>query len=309
MGGTVKISDNMKGAVLMSGSMAGYTFNDACMKALSGGLPLSQAVFLRGIICCIMLYALGLFLRSLNFRLNAREWGWIALRCAAELGATYCFLTALFNMPIANVTAVLQALPLTVALGAWAFLDEPLGWRRLLAILVGLVGVLLIVQPGGNGFTAASLYALAAVAFITLRDLSVRKLSPDTSSMTVAFTAALAITLGFGIASAFETWAPVSTSQAALLTLAACFIFAGYLLTVMVMRVGEIGFIAPFRYTGLIWALLIGLVVFGDWPDVLTLLGAAIVVATGLFTLFRERQIARAPNRSTPGLIRCAPPP
>lgn len=287
----MKISDNMKGAALMSGSMAGYTFNDACMKALSGSLPLSQAVFLRGIISCVMLYALGRFLKTLSFRLDGREWALIVLRCLAELGATYCFLTALFNMPIANVTAVLQVLPLTVALGAWVFLHEPLGWRRLVAILVGLIGVLLIVQPGGEGFTSWSLYALVAVLFITLRDLIVRKLAPETSSMTIAFTAAVVITVGFGITSAFETWAPVDVGSFALLTFAACFIFTGYLFAVMVMRVGEIGFVAPFRYTGLIWALLIGLWIFGDWPNMLTLLGAAIVVVMGLFTLFRERQI------------------
>lgn len=288
----MKISDNMKGALLMSGSMAGYTFNDACMKALSGDLPLSQAVFLRGVLSCILLFALGFFMKSLTLRLTLRDWGWIALRSLAELGATYCFLVALFHTPIANVTAVLQALPLTVALGAWVFLREPLGWRRLLAILVGLSGVLLIVQPGGDGFTRWSVYALVAVVFITFRDLSVKKLSPQTPSMTVAVMAAMVITLGFGIGSTVEPWVPLQAHQAGLLLLAACFIFAGYLLTVMVMRVGDIGFVAPFRYTGLIWALLIGLVVFGDWPDAGTFLGAAIVVATGLFTLFRDRRPA-----------------
>ena len=287
------VSDNMKGAALMSGSMAGYTFNDACLKAMSGDLPLSQVVFLRGIVTCILLFGLGLALRTLTFRLSAREWKLMFLRSLAEVGATYCFLSALFNMPIANVTAVLQALPLTIALAAWVFLGEPLGWRRLLAILVGFLGVILIVKPGGDGFTAWSVYALFAVGFITFRDLVVRKMSRETPSMTVALVAAVMITFVFGCASLGVEWAPVSPRNWGLLLLSAVVIFLGYLFAVMVMRVGDIGFVAPFRYTGLIWALLIGLVAFGEWPDAMTFAGAVIVVATGLFTLVRERQLAR----------------
>ncbi|MCK8485478.1 DMT family transporter [Aliiroseovarius sp. S2029] len=289
----MSVSDNMKGAALMAGSMAGYTFNDACMKALAGDIPLSQAVFLRGVLTCLLLYGLGLALRSLTFRLSRREWKLMLLRSFAEMGATYCFLSALFNMPIANVTAVLQALPLTIALAAWAFLGEPLGWRRLSAILLGFVGVVLIVKPGGDGFTLWSVYALLAVGFITLRDLVVRKMSPSTPSMTVALVASVAITVSFGVASLGVDWAPVPPRSGGFLVLSAVFIFMGYLFSVMVMRVGDIGFIAPFRYTGLIWALIIGLIFFGEWPDGWTLVGAGIVVATGLFTLLRERQLMR----------------
>ncbi|WP_424940977.1 DMT family transporter [Aliiroseovarius sp. S253] len=285
-------SDNFKAAALMTGSMAGYTFNDACMKILSTMMPLEQAVFLRGVATCVLLYVLGRYLGTMRFNLSAREWKLIGLRCVGEMGATYCFLTALFHMPIANVTAILQVLPLVIALAAWAFLSEPLGWRRLAAIAVGFLGVLLIIQPGA-GFSVWSLYALAAVGFITFRDLVVRKLSPETPSMTVAIMAAISITVGFGVASVGVDWAPVDGWSASMLILAAFFIFLGYLFSVMVMRVGDIAFAAPFRYTGLIWALVLGLVLFSEWPNQLTLIGAGIVVGTGLFTLFREQKAAR----------------
>lgn len=285
-------SDNFKAAALMSTSMAGYTFNDACMKALAGTLPLEQAVFLRGVVTCAFLYFLGRWLGTLRFNLPRREWKLIGLRCLGEIGATYCFLTALFHMPIANVTAILQVLPLVIALAAWLFLSEPLGWRRLVAIGIGFIGVLLIVQPGA-GFSVWSIYALTAVGFITLRDLVVRKMSPNTPSMTVALMAAISITIGFGAASLFVEWQPVQGASIALIGLAAFFIFLGYLFSVMVMRVGDIAFAAPFRYTGLLWALLLGLVLFGEWPNTLTLFGAGIVVSTGLFTLFREQRLAR----------------
>ncbi len=287
------LTDNMKGAVLMTLSMAGFTLNDACMKALAGDLPLAQAVVLRGVLASVLIYLLGRGLGALRFDLPAREWKLIGLRAVAEVGATYTFLSALFNMPIANVTAILQALPLTVAMAAWLFLGEPLGWRRVLAIGVGFIGVLLIVQPGGSGFSCWSIYALGTVACVTFRDIIVRRMAKTTPSMTVAFINAVAITLVFGMLSLADDWAPVDARTAGILMLAAVFIFGGYLFSVMVMRVGEIGFVAPFRYTGLIAALIVGYLLFGDWPDVLTLLGAAIVVAMGLFTLYRERVLAR----------------
>lgn len=284
---------NMRGAALMTASMAGYTFNDICIKLLAGEVPLFQAVFVRGIFASVFLLLLARHMGALRFDLPRRDWGLVVLRTIGELGATYCFLMALFNMPIANVTAILQALPLTVALAAALFLGEPLGWRRLGAILAGFLGVMLIVQPGGNGFTVWSLYALVAVGFITLRDLAARRLSPGTPSLTVSLVAAVSICLAGGLAATTEPWAPMGLYEWAVLILAALFILGGYLASVAVMRVGEIGFVAPFRYTGLLWALVLGWLFFGDWPDRLTLIGAGIVVAMGLFTLFRERQLAQ----------------
>jgi S-adenosylmethionine uptake transporter len=284
---------NMRGAALMTASMAGYTFNDICIKLLAGEVPLFQAVFVRGIFASVFLFLLARHMGALRFDLPRRDWGLVVLRTIGELGATYCFLMALFNMPIANVTAILQALPLTVALAAALFLGEPLGWRRLGAILAGFLGVMLIVQPGGDGFTVWSLYALVAVGFITLRDLAARRLSPGTPSLTVSLVAAVSICLAGGVAATTEPWVPMGLYEWAVLILAALFILGGYLASVAVMRVGEIGFVAPFRYTGLLWALLLGWLFFGDWPDRLTLIGAGIVVAMGLFTLFRERQLAQ----------------
>jgi len=264
--------------------------NDTVMKTLSGEVPLFQAIFLRGALTTLLLFALGRAMGGLRFRLASRDWGAIALRTFCEGAATFLFLTALFHAPIANVTAILQSLPLTVALGAALFLGEPLGWRRILAILVGFAGVLLIVRPGSDGFTVWSLYALAAVGFVTIRDLAVRRMSVHVPSLTVALVGAASITLAAGAVALVQGWQPVTPGQGGTMALAALFIMAGYLSSVMTMRQGEIGFVAPFRYTGILWALILGWLVFGEWPDTLTLIGAAIVVAMGLFTLWRERK-------------------
>jgi S-adenosylmethionine uptake transporter len=287
------LSDNARGALLMMGSMAAFTFNDACMKGLAGELPLVQAVFLRGIATTALMYLLARWLGRLRLDLPAREWRLILLRALADIGATAFFLTALFNMPIANVTAILQALPLTVTLAGALFLGEAVGWRRLAAILVGFTGVLIIVRPGFSGFNAYSLHVLVAVGFVTVRDLVARRLSPQVPSLTAAVVNAAAITVGFGIASAFIDWVPVTGRAGLLLATASVLIIGGYLFSVSAMRVGEIAVVAPFRYTSLLWALVAGLLIFGEWPDGPTLAGAALVVATGLYTFHRERRLKR----------------
>ncbi|WP_299723102.1 DMT family transporter [uncultured Tateyamaria sp.] len=287
------MSPNTLGALFMMASMASFTLNDTLIKLTDGAVPLMQLLFLRGVLSSVLIYGVARGLGTLQFDLARRDWGLVALRSAAEIGAAYFFLTALFNMPLANVTAVLQVLPLTVALGAAFFFREPLGWRRMAAILLGFMGMLLIVRPGPEGFSLWSAYALMAVVCVTIRDLATRRLSPGVPSMTVTFVAAVTV-MGFaGVASAATPWVTIDLWLAALIAGSAVFIIGGYWFSVQVMRVGEISFVAPFRYTGLVWALLLGWLIFGDWPTNLTLVGAGIVVATGLFTLYRERALSQ----------------
>jgi len=288
------VTGNQLGALLMMGSMAGFTFNDTLVKAVGGALPLSQILTLRGIVTSVLIYALARKMGALHWHLPRRDWGLIAARCGTEVAATYLFLTALMVTPIANLTAILQALPLTITLGAAVFFGEPVGWRRLTAILVGFCGILLIVRPDVDGFGEGTLYALGAVVAITGRDLLTRRMSPEVPSLVVTLLASLSVLVFAILMSIQVTWQPVSLPNLAALVGAALFIFVGYLCSVMTMRVGDVAFISPFRYTGLLWALFLGWLVFGDWPDALTLLGAMIVVATGLFTLYRERQISDA---------------
>lgn len=287
------MSPNLTGALLMMASMAAFTFNDAAIKATGGAIPLFQVIFLRGLLTCALIITLSRFLGRIHFQIAPRDWGVMALRTFAELCATYFFLSALFNMPLANLTAILQALPLTVTLAAALVFREAVGWRRMLAILIGFAGVLLIIKPGTQGFTIWSLYGVLAVICVTVRDLCSRRFSPQVPTMTVTLVTAGAITVAAGLASLGAPWESVSVTQGQQIALAAVFIFAGYFCSVQVMRVGDVSFVAPFRYTGLLWALLIGLWFFSEWPDVLTLIGAGIVVGTGVFTLYREGRAKR----------------
>lgn len=287
------MSPNTLGALLMMASMASFTLNDTFIKLTDGQVPLPQLLFLRGLLSILLIVILSRWLGAIHFDIARRDWGLIMVRSLAEVATAYFFLTALFNMPLANVTAILQMLPLSVALAAALFFNEPLGWRRMVAILLGFTGMLLIVRPGGEGFSLWSVYAMLAVLCVTVRDLATRRLTPGVPSMTVTLMAALVVTVCFGAVSVTTVWVPVDPVVGALIAGSSVAIIGGYFFSVLVMRVGEISFIAPFRYTGLVFALILGFVVFGDWPERLTLVGAGIVVATGIFTLYRERVVAR----------------
>lgn len=286
------MSPNTLGALLMTLSMACFVLNDTFLKLLAGAVPMYQLIFLRGLVTTGLITALGKRMGTLHFRIARRDWGIIAVRALSEVVIAYFFLNALFNMPLANVTAIMQVAPLAITLASAVVLREAVGWRRMLAVSVGFAGVMLIVQPGADGFTSWSLYGLGAVAGVTLRDLITRRLDPSVPSMTVTLVTALAVMAAAGLMSITEVWVALDVRAVLLLSGSAVFIIGGYFFSIKVMRVGDVSFSAPFRYTGLVWALLLGWFIFGDWPGGVTLLGAAVVVATGIYTFWREQRLA-----------------
>jgi drug/metabolite transporter (DMT)-like permease len=290
----MQISDNTRGAIYMMISMAAFTLNDTAMKAVTQTLPLFQSIALRGLFSVVALVILGLAMRSLRFTLPREDRVPVLVRCLAEIGGTVLFLGALIHMPIANLSAILQFLPLAVALAAAVVFRERIGWRRLSAILIGFIGVLIIIRPGPDGFSIWSVMGLGSVLCVVVRDLATRQLSRATPSVTVAVWAAATVAATGAIVATWEGWQPVSAHQGLLISASASMLIVGYMFSIMVMRVGEIGFIAPFRYTALIWAIMLGWVVFGDFPDGWTLLGSAIVVGTGVFTILREARLKSA---------------
>jgi drug/metabolite transporter (DMT)-like permease len=283
------MTDNARGALLMTIGMAAFVINDTFMKLTLAEIPLFQALFLRGVGTTVFFAVLAWRLGALSFDLPARDLRMLALRVFAEAMSAWTFIYALAHMPLANLTAILQALPLTITMAGAIFLGERVGWRRWLAIAVGFVGVLLIVRPGTEGFDRFSVIALVAVAFVTLRDIATRRMSRAVPSMTAAFATAIGVTGFAGIGALTVDWAPMTGAIWIWIGAMVLFIAAGYVLSISAVRVGELGFVTPFRYTSLVWALALGFLVFGDWPDGLTMAGAALVVATGLFTFYRER--------------------
>lgn len=289
----VAISDNLRGAGFMVVAMAAFTMGDACMKFVASHMPLYQAVTLRGLMTLPLLALIGHWTGGLDFRGTFKAGRLVALRTVGEILATLTFFVALINLPFATLSSIMQAVPLAVTAGAALVFKEPIGWRRLLAIIVGFLGVLLIVRPGPEGVNAYALVALVSVGFVVLRDLSTRRLPADVPSVTVALFAAAAVTIACAILSLGEPWKPVPMIALPMIGAASCFVITGYIFIIRVMRVGEVGFTTPFRYTALVWAVILGWLVFGEWPDALTFVGAGIVVASGLFTVIREAHLRR----------------
>jgi len=291
------ISDNLRGAIYMNLSMFAFTVNDTFMKAVTQDLPLYQTIALRGTIAVLGLLLVARLTQGFTLNIARRDAWLIVLRSLADVAATILFLSALMHMPLANLSAVMQATPLAVTLGAALYYKDKVGWRRMTAIVVGFVGVMIIIRPGTEGFDVWSLIGLASVLAVVVRDLAVRPLSHAIPSIMVALGAGVAVTLMGLIGMGFQGWQPVNLLQAVQVAGAGVMVTIGYISAVTAMRVGDVGFIAPFRYMSLMWAILLGWVAFGNLPDGYAILGASIVVATGFYTLLRERKLrlARGP--------------
>jgi S-adenosylmethionine uptake transporter len=223
-----------------------------------------------------------------------RDVPWMVVRSVTEVGAATFYLTALMHLPMGEVSAIMQTMPLLITLAGAIFLGERVGWRRWAAILTGFAGMLVIVRPGGEAFDPFSLYAFAGMFCFMLRDLSTRFIGASTPSLLITFVTAAGVAV-MGVAGVlWEGWRPMTGGQTGGLALAALFVFGGYYCGVLAMRRGEIAFTSPFRYSILCWALLLGFLVFDERPDALTLTGAAMIVGAGLYAFWRERRMARA---------------
>lgn len=296
----MQLNSNIKGAVLMTGCMLTYVINDAFMKLLFSEIALFQAIFLRSLITVlpilVMTWITKVAIRNLSY-LNKRL---LLGRVSAEICATIAFLLALKHMPLANVTAILQALPLAITMAAALFLSEPVGWRRWIAILLGFTGVLIIVRPGLEGFNIYSLSALAAIFFITVREIFTRKLTSKVPTITVALSTVIGIGMFSGIMMIGTEWQPVSATSWLLILGAGVSVLIATFLSVMAMQTGEISFVSTFRYTAMLGAIGVGILIFDDWPDQLTLVGTLIIVLTGIYSFYREQTLGKTVTKNLP---------
>lgn len=285
--------DNLRGAGIMVLSMAAFTTNDAAMKYVTQTLPLMQAITLRGAAITLILLAVAARDGGLSPRMGRRDAAMVALRMVGEVGSTILYLSALQHMALGDLSAIMQSLPLLVTVAAALVFGERIGWRRLLAVAVGMIGVLLILRPGTSAFDVWSLVALGSVVLVMLRDLATRGMSRNLRSSTVALSAAIGVTISAAFWPSGEVWRMPTAGEAGLTLLASALLTVGYLSAVAAMRVGDISFVAPFRYASLIVAITLGLIVFGEWPDLWTWAGAALVVGAGVYVIWREARLER----------------
>jgi drug/metabolite transporter (DMT)-like permease len=203
------------------------------------------------------------------------------------------FLSGLVALPIADAVAIGQMTPLAITAAAAIILKEPIGWRRWLAAIVGLIGVLLIVQPGTAAFSPAALLIVAAVGTVVLRDLATRYVATTVSTLTLTLMSASGGIVAGLMMLPFETWIVPSMNQILLIMLCAFFLTLGYLYVIVAMRNGEVAVVSPFRYSVIPFALLSGWLVWNELPTLVQLLGIAILTTAGIYTFHRERLAMR----------------
>ncbi len=286
-------SHNLPGILMMSASMALFSVEDAMIKLAAIDMPTGQIVLLNSLVG-MTIFGLLSAARRENPLARGVWTGLPLLRTLTEMANTVFYVTALALIPLATSAAILQAAPILITAGAAIFFGEQVGWRRWTAIAVGLIGVLIILRPGAEGFRPAALLAVASTVTLAARELITRRIPPATGGMPLAFGACVGMTgLGLVMMQMQGGWvAPDARGWAVVLGVVISGSI-GYTLVIGAARTGEVAVVTPFRYVRLPCAMLIAWPLFGEWPDGMTLIGSTLVIGTGLYTLYRERKKRR----------------
>ena len=283
------MSANLRGILLMCAAMAAFACEDALIKLASASVPIGQILALIGVGGTFAFAVMARMQGHAIFTPLALDRA-LLMRNGSEMVGTLGIVTALSLIPISTASAILQAAPLVVTAGAALFLGERVGWRRWSAILVGFAGMLMILRPAGDAFDPNALWAVLAVIGLAGRDLVTRRMPPDLPTLVVATWGFATVTLlGLGLfALQDEVVMPPPVAMAQIAGALAIGIGA-YWMIIEATRAGDVSAISPFRYSRLIFALAIGIVVFGERPDGWMLGGAALIIASGIYTVLRER--------------------
>ena len=280
--------ENLRGILFMLLAMAGFALEDLFIKLLSSHLPVSQILFILGFSGTAVFLVIALLTHApiLHRDLLNRP---VIVRTLCELFAALFFTSAIALTPLSSVASILMTTPLMVTMGATIFFGEKVGWRRWTAIMIGFFGVLLILRPGFDSFMPASLLAVIATIFLAVRDLATRTMQIDISTTTVSIYAFFAMGISGFFAMPFFSAMVIPSSIEIVYLISAVFVgVIGYYAIVLATRNGDVSVISPFRYSRLVFAMLLSIIILRERPDLLTLSGAAIIVASGIYSFIRE---------------------
>ncbi len=280
--------ENLRGILFMLLAMAGFALEDLFIKLLSSHLPVSQILFILGFSGTAVFLVIALLTHApiLHRDLLNRP---VIVRTLCELFAALFFTSAIALTPLSSVASILMTTPLMVTMGAAIFFGEKVGWRRWTAIMIGFFGVLLILRPGFDSFMPASLLAVIATIFLAVRDLATRTMQIDISTTTVSIYAFFAVGISGFFAMPFFSAMVIPYSIEIVYLISAVFVgVIGYYAIVLATRNGDVSVISPFRYSRLVFAMLLSIIILRERPDLLTLSGAAIIVASGIYSFIRE---------------------
>ena len=282
-------SSNVGGIAAMLLACALFVIGDSIFKLLGRTLPLGEMLFVRGLMSLPVIFLMAAYAGALAGLGAAVREPRVLIRALLEIPSTALFFAALIQMRYSDAVAIHQVAPLTVTAGAALFLGQPVGWRRWLAALAGFVGVLVVIRPGAGAFNWPALVMLGAVGAITAREMVARGIGPQIPTVLVALVSIAAVGVAGLLFWPFEHWVPLGIGGSLLIAVAAASSTGGYYWSVEALRRGEVAAVMPFRYSLIPYGVISGIVVFGEWPDLTTLTGIAIVLGAGLYTLHRER--------------------
>lgn len=293
-------AENRRGIVFTLLAMSLFVGNDTLMKLAREAYPAGQAIALRTVFATLVGLALVYGLRD-HGKLRLALKRPVLLRAVVESMVAISFIWALGRLPLANITAITMAAPIIIVVLAVAMRIETVGWRRTVAVIVGFVGVLVVVRPSAEGFSPAALVALLSAVLVGVRDLVTRSIGKEVPSTVVSLTTTVfvgMVAVGYGM---MEDWTPIWRRETVYVGLAAVLVSGGSFFIVSAFRVADVAAIAGFRYAVVIFALAIGFLVFGEVPDAPAFVGIALIVASGLYTMHRQRVRPDSNLKLTPG--------
>ncbi len=282
----------LRASAYMVAAMASFVLNDSCVKYIGTSLPLGEIMSIRGFIAVIIIAAFCVSQGELKQAPQILS-RWVLLRSALDVSGTVMFLIALMHIPFANLTAILQSVPLVVVLLSVIFLGEKVGIRRVGAIAAGFAGVMLIMRPQPSTFTIYEGLALGIVLSVAVRDLVTKRIPANIPTFVIALANAGFVTLGGLVIAFVQGFAPIAWWQLALLAMSAALLASGYMFMVATLRLGELSVTAPFRYSSVLFSIVLGMTIFAEFPDIPSYFGMGLISAAGLYAAHREAVLNR----------------
>ncbi len=277
---------SLRGILCMLGGALSLTINDAMAKYLTQSYPVGQVIALRGLYIILLLIAFLFFMNNLR-ALKIFSWKGHLLRAVAMTGSTFFFITGLSLLPITDAIAIAFVAPILTTILGVIILREAVSWKRWAAVFVGFFGVIIILQPTSDAFKIAAIAPMGAAAFGAARDVVTRAISGSENSLSILFTSMLMITIA-GFLTYPLGWSAVKPSHIWIFITSSLLVGLAQYLMIEAFRLGEIALVSPFKYSSLLWATLIGLVIWNDLPSKHVVLGAFILILSGIYLLRNE---------------------
>lgn len=278
---------NMRGILSLLAAQALFIGSDSVIKLAGDLMPATEIMAVRGLMAVALMGAFVAATVDVNrWRLAMQPL--VVARATLEALLAFLFVVSLPHMPLADITVIQQVTPLALTVLSAIVLKESVGWRRWLAVAIGFAGVVLVVQPTGQGVNFYAFTALACAIFVAVRDLMTRRIDPGVPTALVTFGSTISVCIAGFAGAPFEAWQPLSLYGLALLAASAFLVSVANMFVVRAFRGVEVSVVSPFRYAAVVWAVLFGFLIWGDIPNALAVVGTLIIVASGLYTMHRE---------------------